>query len=113
LAKQIEESATVVLNKANLIDPHAARLALEVVEKRFPGKSFLLQNSLQQGGINEWIHSLESTSTSAAAPGFKVDYRRYSRGEQAMAWLDRTFVITAQHPPLACGAAVALIRELL
>jgi len=110
--KQVEEASVVILNKIDLLSPEDVERTRQTAQRQYPGKSFLLQNSLEASGILDWMRNLEAAPLSTSTPGFQVDYNLYNLSEQ-MAWIDRIFVIKAQDPGQARDTAIRLIHQIM
>jgi Putative GTPases (G3E family) len=92
-AKQLEEASLVVINKIDLMDD--ARLA-EVVSRfaqLYPGKEFILQNSLAPDGTKSWLKKITDTPFSLPESALEIDYPTYGEGEARLAWLDEALTV--------------------
>ena len=111
--KQIEETELLILNKADLLTSDERAMVLSAASNRFPQKTILAQNSLTGGKISAWLGCLEKNTSNQYDPSFQVDYQKYKKGEQEMAWMDRNFDLTAQNPQQMKAGLIHLIRKIV
>jgi len=111
--KQIEESKLLLLNKSDLLLPDQQKEILAIAIEQFPEKMILLQNSLDQSGMQPWLDALETQRPLNDRPVFVVDYPTYKSGENEMAWLDQKFTIESQAPEKIKPALIEWITILL
>jgi len=111
--KQIEESKLLILNKSDLLSSDEQKEILTIAKGQLPEKMILLQNSLDQSGVQPWLDILENQRALKNRPGFVVDYPTYKSGEKEMAWLDQKFTIESRFPQEIKLAIIELIKLLL
>jgi G3E family GTPase len=108
--KQLEEAELVILNKADLTDRFQMMEVNEFLDRKFPGKKIIEQNSRLESGCTNWLAHLRSDLNGAADnSSFIIDYDRYASGEAAMAFLDQQLVIDANNDN-AQEAAMQLVK---
>jgi Ni2+-binding GTPase involved in maturation of urease and hydrogenase len=85
--KQIEEAGVLVVNKSDLLTEKNMGKLQKLVKEKYPDKVIVSQNSLADGGIEDWFYVLES---GLILPGSQLDldYQIYGAGEQSLAWFD-------------------------
>lgn len=110
--KQIEEAGLVVLNKADLLQPHELAETLLLFQEAHPGVPALPQSSLSEAGVKAWLDWLASGSGLFQRNSLVVDYDRYGRGEAQLAWLDAEVWITTLNRDARQGV-VRLIRNFI
>lgn len=90
--KQLEEATIIIINKTDIITSEQLQKVEELVEEKYPGKTLLSQNSLDQENIEQWLYTLDNAS--ATAPGsLRIDNDIYAQGEANMGWLDQQVTI--------------------
>jgi G3E family GTPase len=85
--KQIEEAPALIINKVDLLEPEEANQLLIQARQNFPDKIVLLQNSLDEGSVQEWV-GLIHNNRALVQNDLEMDYQRYGMGEARLAWLD-------------------------
>lgn len=88
--KQIEEAGILVINKKDLFSEDEADHLFMAAHTRYPDKVVRLQNSLDPQSIQDWVRQLKASAGALPDRSLDMDYRRYSVGEQQLAWLDET-----------------------
>ena len=86
--KQIEEAGILVFNKSDLVTLEEQKVIKAWVEKIYPEKSFRFQNSLNPESVAEWVSLLIEGKITLSVNSLDLDYARYARGEESMAWLN-------------------------
>lgn len=109
--KQLEEADIIVLNKIDLLTEDQLTSTIKVMNKDYPGKQIVRQNSLQDEDIIKWIDLLNAFTSNRNRTSVDVDYDVYGDGEAKLAWLDRSLVIDS---PLGNGGFIArhIIRSI-
>lgn len=108
--KQIEESGLLVINKIDLLSNDQVAQVETLVQKRFPEKELILQNSLTVEGVQSWLNWLQDWQGAVALPKTDIDYDKYDAGSRQLAWLDEAITIYAQD---ALAATRQMIVSLL
>lgn len=109
--KQLEEADILVVNKADLQNRQRLEETAVLLKERYPDKTILYQNSLDEDGIRQWLSVLDHYSLPAERRSLEVDYDIYGAGEAGLAWLDQTIDIqTGQQP--AMQAAIELANSI-
>lgn len=85
--KQLEEADILVINKIDLLDASQMEEVKQLVEKEYPGKTLIYQNSLKKESIQQWQSSLNDFKT-PVRKSLELDYDIYGSGEAELAWLD-------------------------
>jgi Ni2+-binding GTPase involved in maturation of urease and hydrogenase len=93
--KQLDEADILVLNKADLLPRQRLEETGALLKARYPQKTILYQNSLEEAGILQWLSVLEQFSLPAERKSLELDYDIYGAGEADLAWLDQTIEIHA------------------
>lgn len=106
--QQIAESAILVANKRDLLEPDEAAELERLARQRYPQKTVRLQNSLRPQSIQEWVQLIETHQPDLASRQISMDYQRYGDGEAQLAWLDEEMTISAQ-PGQAAQTVIHLI----
>jgi hypothetical protein len=77
----------------------------QLLEKHYPGKEILFQNSLERGDIQQWLATLNHMQSPAYRKSLALDYEVYGAGEKELAWFDAEVEIkTADHSAVEAGA---------
>lgn len=92
-SKQIEEASILIINKIDLLDEKRVEDLTESARKRYPNASILLQNSFDELNVAKWVEYIHEDSIVDDLPSLDIDYDRYARGEQTMAWLDKHLLV--------------------
>ena len=92
--KQIEESRLVVLNKSDLLSSDRQARLLADFRNRFPEKTAILQCSLADAGVSDWLEWIVSGKAPLPQVSPDIDYLRYGAGEAKLAWVDEAFYMT-------------------
>lgn len=89
--KQLEEADLIVINKSDLITPDQEKMIRNVLSEEYSGKPHLLQNSMDESDVVNWVTRMEGMKTSGVV--LDIDYDTYGDGEARMAWLDKSLAI--------------------
>ena len=111
--KQLEEADILVINKADLLSGADLEKVTETVMAEYPGKTLLLQNSLREVDIQNWISTMDNYQAAKSRKALIIDYDTYGEGEARLAWLDKRVTISSSHPPAAqvCADLINSIHE--
>ena len=85
--KQIEEASIVVLNKIDLLTSAQQDLLTQLAHARYANKQLVIQNSLTEVGVSDWLNTLNS-ALRLPMINIGLDYQAYGAGEQELAWFD-------------------------
>jgi Ni2+-binding GTPase involved in maturation of urease and hydrogenase len=91
--RQIEEAQILVLNKSDLLAADVVSEVAARAREQFPQKTILAQSALDPFALGRWVDTLAGLESSALARSIPLDYKRYARGEAALAWYDGSFGI--------------------
>jgi len=91
--KQIEEAGIIVINKVDLLSESRRQEVKSLAQKHYPDKQILMQNSLDESNLNQWVWQLERESIGSPLKSLEIDYDRYGAGESHLAWLDKQIVL--------------------
>jgi len=92
--KQLEEAATIVINKRDLLEPEDEAALRKALEERFPDKKIYAVSARQAKDLYTWFDDLLATEQ----PGgdtMELDYSIYAEGEALLGWLNATVDLTA------------------
>lgn len=104
--KQLEEASLGVINKKDLVDAAAAEFVTKLMNKKYPGKKLLFQNSLDQQNIFEWLHRLEQGAENSLT-SLDINYDIYAAGEAMLAWFDQSIeIFSASYNAVECALAI-------
>ncbi len=92
--KQIEESQLTVLNKSDLLPRDRQVMLLERFHEKYPDKTALLQCSLADLSISDWLEHISSGNARLPEASLDIDYQRYGAGEARLAWVDVEYFMT-------------------
>ncbi|NRF37335.1 GTP-binding protein [Pedobacter foliorum] len=107
--KQIEEADLLVVNKIDSLSEVEFEKMKLLVGKKYPDKTTLFQNSLDESSINDWMAALVDFKTKTR-DSLVIDYDVYAAGEAELAWLDLEIeLFTGTND--AFGEGKALITE--
>lgn len=109
--KQLEEADILVTNKTDLLDDKQSQLLRGRVNKMFPHKKILFQNSLKEDDIQKWLKVLEDFDVAIHRNSLEINYNKYGAGEAKLAWLDGELAIATKRDN-AADIAVILINNL-
>lgn len=89
LFKQLEEAEIIVVNKIDLLNNDELLQLKNYIGQSYPGKKIIYQNSLEAGGVNEWLGVLE-TQLKEKHPlrSLEINYDKYAAGEAMLAYYD-------------------------
>lgn len=108
--KQMEESDILILNKIDLLNAQQLEEVHQSIQRDYQGKKILLQNSLNDDDIEQWINCFEKEQ-STQRKSLELDYAIYGAGEAKLAWLDAVLFIRALKMPAAKTAM--LLAEII
>ncbi|HSB94571.1 MAG TPA: hypothetical protein VLC28_15720, partial [Flavitalea sp.] len=107
--KQLEEADMIVVSKFDLLETSQRAMIEEELEKEYPEKQLLFQNSYNQSNISNWLYALQHFSAPAERYSLELDYEIYAKGELSLAWMDETLLFTS-NDGTATTAAFALTQ---
>jgi len=108
--KQIEEADILIVNKIDCLSEDELNKMERLVKGKFPEKTILFQNSLDQQSINQWLITLENFKAGSRSV-LDIDYDTYGAGEAELAWLDIELELFADQSS-AFEAGLALAQEI-
>lgn len=85
--KQLEEADVIVVSKIDLLPREELIILEEMIRARFPNKTILLHNSIDDQDIRKWIDVLNLVEPENRL-NMEMDYALYGAGEAALGWLD-------------------------
>lgn len=85
--KQIEEADLLVVNKIDSLSEVEFEKMKLLVGKKYPDKTTLFQNSLNESSIKKWITALVDFKIKTR-DSLIINYDIYGSGEAELAWLD-------------------------
>lgn len=85
--KQIEEADLLVVNKIDSLSEVEFEKMKLLVGKKYPDKTTLFQNSLDESSIKKWMTALVDFKIKTR-DSLVIDYDIYAAGEEELAWLD-------------------------
>lgn len=92
--KQLEEAEILVVNKIDLLTSSEME-SIRAMVAEFPSKIFLLQNSLDNASVEQWLATVAGSGAEVRRT-IEVDYQRYGTGEANLAWLDESIEFVTQ-----------------
>lgn len=97
-SKQIEEAEILIVNKTDLMQPLRLTELQLLLEKKFPEKIILYQDSLDRKSVSKWIEILDKPSgkTTEERKSLDIDYQIYGAGEAELAWFDQEIGIRSE-----------------
>jgi len=108
--KQIEEADVLVVNKMDSITEAELEKMKLLVERKYPNKMALFQNSLDELSIKKWMTALADFKIKSR-DSLVIDYDIYGAAEAELAWLDLEIeLVTGTHHAFEQG--LALIKDL-
>jgi len=98
-SKQIEEAEILVVNKTDLLKAGVLEELKILLAEKFPEKTVLFQNSLDQESVQNWIETLNHVSAKhiAGRKSLDIDYQLYGSGEADLAWFDQEIEISSEN----------------
>ncbi|MBS1948992.1 MAG: hypothetical protein JST47_14615 [Bacteroidetes bacterium] len=108
--KQLEEAELLIINKADLLNVVEMEEVKSFIEKEYPNKKVIYQNSLNRNSVREWLYYLNTFSPKTRKP-LELDYHIYGAGEAALAWLDADVNIYTKEQ-CAVGHVIALVNKI-
>ena len=94
--KQLEEAATIVINKTDLLEASQLQLLKTALAERFPGRDILCFSAREGTGMDEWFKRM-SQLEQPSGQTMDVDYGIYAEGEALLGWLNATIELKADH----------------
>ncbi|MEP7317804.1 MAG: GTP-binding protein [Panacibacter sp.] len=91
--KQLEEAGIIVINKIDLISEKQLLSVQQLMQEKYSNKILLYQNSLHEGSIQQWLHTLDNYQSAATLQSLNIDYDIYAEGEAKLAWFDQELEI--------------------
>ncbi len=91
--KQLEEAGIIVLNKIDLVSRDELFELKELVEKKYPRRILLCQNSQDENSVLTWLDVLNKYPSAGSLNSLNVDYDIYAEGEAKLAWYDQDLEI--------------------
>ncbi len=110
-SKQIEEADLLVINKIDLMPEADFDELRNLVAVQFSKKKVILQNSLDDQNIQNWLDIL-SKLPDPHCISLSIDYQTYGKGEADLAWLDEEINIHTEDQS-AWNQAIKLIDHLI
>ena len=107
----MEEADILILNKTDLLNPQHLHEVKEVIQRDYPKKKVLLQNSLKNKDIHQWLNYLENEEDFSYKRSLDIDYAIYGDGEAKLAWLDADLLVATEKMP-ASKVAVKLAETI-
>jgi len=92
--KQLEEAATIVINKSDLLSGDQREQLTAALRERFPGKQVLVCSAREGNGLEPWFESLAAADQPGGA-AMELDYTIYAEGEALLGWLNATLALKA------------------
>lgn len=108
--KQIQEADILVINKIDTLSNTELEKMKVLVASKYPEKTVLFQNSLDEASINEWLTTLTGTKVTSRK-SLDIDYDVYGAGEAELAWLDLEIELFSDDNN-AFGGATALVSAI-
>lgn len=108
--KQMEEADILILNKIDLLTNEQLEEVKKIIQRDYPSKKILLQNSLNDINVQQWLNCLNKENV-AERKSLDIDYEIYGAGEVKLAWLDA--VVHVKTKKLAALKAVLLFTEIV
>ena len=105
--KQLEEADVIVVSKVDLLPPEELTILEGMIRARYPNKTILLHNSIDDQDIRKWIDVLNFVEPKNRQ-NMDMDYTLYGAGEAALGWLDADLKIFS-----ACGQAFEFSAQLI
>lgn len=93
--KQMEEADILILNKTDLLNEEELKKVKQVILQEYPLKQMLMQNSLNNKDVGQWIHCFNEMQ-STQRTSLDIDYKIYGAGEAKLAWLDAVISVYAE-----------------
>jgi hypothetical protein len=106
--RQLAEADVIVLNQRDRVAPERAQAVLEATRERWPRTPALLASAFDEGDLLAW-YDLITSARSRPRADVEVDYARYTEGELALAWVDRTLRLC---DPLGADLAATVVALL-
>jgi G3E family GTPase len=96
-SKQIEEAEILVVNKMDLLKSEYLEVLKFILTEKFPEKTILFQNSLDEKDVEKWLEALMQFSGNANRKSLEIDYQLYGTGEAELAWFDQEIEIRSSN----------------
>ncbi len=94
--KQLEEAESIVINKADLLDPDQLERLSQGLAATFPARQLVI--SAREGtGLDEWFAWIGRESLCEDTPP-DVDYQIYAEGEARLGWYNATLRLSSTVP---------------
>jgi G3E family GTPase len=96
--KQMEEADILILNKIDLLNEEQLKNVQQIIQQEYPSKKILLQNSLAENNIEQWINCFNEVQP-VQRTSLDIDYNIYGEGEAKLVWLDAVVNIKTKKMP--------------
>jgi hypothetical protein len=106
--KQLEEAGIILVNKIDLVKKEALAKIEQHLNKHYPGKKPITQNSIAEDGDAEWLTAISSQPAQTSLMSVEVDYDHYATGEAKMGYLDQQLIVVSAKED-AVGDALRII----
>ncbi|MEH6308980.1 GTP-binding protein [Olivibacter sp. CPCC 100613] len=107
--RQLEEADLLIINKIDLLGSTELEVLQSLIQKEFPDKQVIYQNSLRHESILNWLHQAQNYEHYKERKSIFVDYDTYGAGEAALTWLDYSLELFSSDGRVGLAAAL-LIR---
>ena len=95
--KQVEEADVLVVNKIDLVEDKSLKELVELVQRHYPDKAVVYQDSLNLQSIGQWLMVLNNRDSKEIKESLELDYDLYGAGEAELAWLDQEIMISSSN----------------
>ncbi len=109
--QQIEEAPILVLNKKDLLSEEQLGSLLKMTKERFPEKQIILQTALLEHGTAEWLEMIQSSGFELPEGESVIDYEKYDKGGQSLAWLDESITLKSEDNSKAVALFVTALFD--
>jgi len=109
--QQIEEAPILVLNKKDLLSEEQLGSLLKMTKERFPEKQIILQTALLEHGTAEWLEMIQSSGFELPEGESVMDYEKYDKGGQSLAWLDESITLKSEDNSKAVALFVTALFD--
>jgi G3E family GTPase len=91
--QQLEEAGLLLINKIDLFKAEEVKELKSLAATHWPTHDKLFTSALFREGIFSWVKLLDNATPNQIGTILNLNYHRYAKGEEQLAWLDQSIRI--------------------